>query len=136
MKDNESYQPTFHLEVAEEPARSRVVQLLLQALKIKQRDTWLVARPTVRYGPHTFPLIKTSIQYPVTRDKPAEFRAIEQLTKLGLTNLSTNPTYRFLLSLAKNNPPNSPLKGVGFPIPTSRPRPSIGPGSGPKPRAC
>lgn len=117
VKDNESYQPTFHLEVAEEPARSRVVQLLLQALKIKQRDTWLVARPTVRYGPHTFPLIKTSIQYPVTRDKPAEFRAIEQLTKLGLTNLSTNPTYRFLLSLAKKQSSELSVEGCWFPDP-------------------
>ena len=117
VKDSEIYQPTFHLEVAEEPARSRVVQLLLQALKIKQRDTWLVARPTVRYGPHTFPLIKTSIESPVTRDKPAEFRAIEQLTKLGLTNLSTNPTYRFLLSLAKKQSSELSVEGCWFPDP-------------------
>ena len=37
VKDDKIYKPTFHLEVAEEPARARVVQLLLQALKMKWR---------------------------------------------------------------------------------------------------
>ena len=109
--------PTFHLEVAEEPASTRVVQLLLQALKMKNRDTWLVARPTVRYGSYTFPLIKTSQDSPVARDKAAEFRAIEQLTKLGLTNLATNPTYRFLLSLAKKQSSELSVEGCWFPDP-------------------
>lgn len=117
LKDDKIYKPTFHLEVAEEPARARVVQLLLQALKMKQRDTWLVARPTVHYGLHTFPLIKTTGESRVTRDKPAEFRAIEQLTKLGLTNLSTNPTYRFLLSLAKKQSSELSVEGCWFPDP-------------------
>ena len=117
QKDSAIYEPTFHLEVAEEPARSRVVQLLLQALKMKQRDTWLVARPVVRYGPHEFPLIKTSGDSPVKRDKAAEFRAIEQLTKLALTNLSTNPTYRFLLSLAKKQSSELSVEGCWFPDP-------------------
>ena len=110
-------EPLFKIEVAEEPARSRVVQLLLQALKMKQRDTWLVARPTVQYGDHSFPLIKTNLDSPVPRDKPAEFRAIEQLTKLGLTNLSTNPTYRFLLSLAKKQSSELSVEGCWFPDP-------------------
>ncbi|MDB4670102.1 hypothetical protein OAF25_01175, partial [Akkermansiaceae bacterium] len=83
--------PQFHLALAEEPATGRAVQLLLQALKTASRDTWLTARPTVRYGEHEFPLIKTSEESPVRRDKAAEFRAIEALTSLGLTNLSTNP---------------------------------------------
>ena len=109
--------PVFKIEVAEEPARSRVVQLLLQALKMKQRDTWLVARPTVHYGDHSFPLIKSGSDSPVPRDKPAEFRAIEQLTKLGLTNLSTNPTYRFLLSLAKKQSSELSVEGCWFPDP-------------------
>ena len=39
QKDTTVYQPTFQLQVSEEPANARVVQLLLQALKIKQRDT-------------------------------------------------------------------------------------------------
>ena len=117
QKDTTVYQPTFQLQVSEEPANARVVQLLLQALKIKQRDTWLVARATVHYGPHQFPLTKTSPDSPVTRDKPAEFRALEQLTKLGLTNLETNPTYRFLLSLAKKQDDENTVAGCWFPDP-------------------
>lgn len=113
----EKFEPTFHLEVAEEPASTRVVQLLLQALKTKRRETWLVARPLVRYGSHEFPLIKTSTESPVERDKPAEFRAIEQLTRLGLTNLSTNPTYRFLLSLARKQSSELSVEGCWFPDP-------------------
>ncbi len=110
--------PSFHLNLAEEPATSRVTQLLLQALKTSQRDTWLVARPTVRYGEHEFPLIKSSFDSPVARDKPAEFRALETLTKFGLTNLHSNPTYRFLLSFTKKQSQDpSPAEGAWFPEP-------------------
>ena len=109
--------PTFHLSLAEEPAAGRAVQLLLQALKTANRDTWLTARPTVRYGEHEFPLIKTSENSPIRRDKAAEFRAIEALTQLGLTNLSTNPTYRFLLSLAKKQSSENSAEGCWFPEP-------------------
>ncbi|MEJ6559523.1 MAG: DEAD/DEAH box helicase [Akkermansiaceae bacterium] len=110
--------PQFHLALAEEPATGRAVQLLLQALKTASRDTWLTARPTVRYGEHEFPLIKTSEESPVRRDKAAEFRAIEALTSLGLTNLSTNPTYRFLLSLAKKRSSSeNSAEGCWFPEP-------------------
>ena len=113
----EVHTPIFHIEVAEEPTSGRVVQLLLQALKSKQRDTWLVARPVVRYGPHEFPLIKSSEESPIPRDKAAEFRAMEELTQLGLTNLSTNPTYRFLLSLAKKQSAEFSAEGCWFPEP-------------------
>lgn len=113
----EVHTPTFHIEVAEEPTSGRVVQLLLQALKSKQRDTWLVARPVVRYGPHEFPLIKSSEESPLPRDRAAEFRAMEELTQLGLTNLSTNPTYRFLLSLAKKQSAEFSAEGCWFPEP-------------------
>ncbi len=112
-----NYEPTFHIEVAEEPAGTRIVQLLLQALKTSQRDTWLVARPVVKYGPHSFPLIKTGESSGMVRDKATEFRAIEQLTKLGLTNLATNPTYRFLLSLAKKQSSGASVEGCWFPDP-------------------
>ena len=44
---SEKFEPTFHIEVSEEPASTRVVQLLLQVLKTKRRETWLVARPVV-----------------------------------------------------------------------------------------
>ncbi|MEJ6579601.1 MAG: DEAD/DEAH box helicase [Akkermansiaceae bacterium] len=114
---SEKFEPTFHIEVSEEPASTRVVQLLLQVLKTKRRETWLVARPVVRYGPHELPLIKTSTESSIERDKAAEFRAIEQLTELGLTNLSTNPTYRFLLSLAKKQASELSVEGCWFPDP-------------------
>ena len=109
--------PQFHLSLSEEPATGRAVQLLLQALKTPNRRTWLTARPTVRYHHHEFPLIKTTEQSPIPRDKPAEFRAIETLTTLGLTNLSTNPTYRFLLSLAKKQSSENSAEGCWFPEP-------------------
>jgi superfamily II DNA or RNA helicase len=109
--------PTFHLEVSEEPASTRVVQLLLQALKAKQRETWLVARPVVRYGTSEFPLVKTNHEGSVQRDKAAEFLAMEQLTKLGLTNLASNPTYRFLLSLARKQESEFSVEGCWFPEP-------------------
>ncbi|MGC6467406.1 MAG: DEAD/DEAH box helicase [Akkermansiaceae bacterium] len=117
QSSDEKFEPSFHLEVAEEPASTRVVQLLLQALKTKRRETWLVARPVVRYGPHEFPLVKTNTEAPVQRDKAAEFRAMEQLTKLGLTNLATNPTYRFLLSLARKQASELSVEGCWFPDP-------------------
>ncbi|MGJ8696925.1 MAG: DEAD/DEAH box helicase [Verrucomicrobiaceae bacterium] len=109
--------PSFKLVLAEEPATGRAVQLLLQALRTSNRQTWLVARPTVRYGDHEFPLIKSSHDSPVPRDKPAEFRAIEALTALGLTNLSSNPNYRFLLSMAKKQSAEVSAEGAWFPEP-------------------
>ncbi len=114
----EAHPAHFHLSLSEEPATSRVTQLLLQALKSPNRTTWLVARPTVRYGDEEIPLIKTSSHPHLLRDKPAEFRALELLTQLGLTNLHSNPTYRFLLSFTKkqSNEP-SPAEGAWFPEP-------------------
>ncbi|MDE0861546.1 MAG: DEAD/DEAH box helicase [Akkermansiaceae bacterium] len=109
--------PVFRLSLAEEPATGRAVQLLLQALKTANRNSWLTARPTVHYGEHEFPLIKSSEPSPVARDKAAEFRAIEFLTSLGLTTLSTNPTYRFLLSLAKKQSSENSAEGCWFPEP-------------------
>lgn len=110
--------PQFQLTLAEEPATGRAVQLLLQALKTANRDTWLVARPSVRYGKHEFPLVKSSsTDSLIPRDKPAEFRAIETLTKLGLTTLSTNPSYRFLLSIGKKEGGEGSAEGAWFPEP-------------------
>ncbi|MDB4435840.1 hypothetical protein N9139_00005, partial [Akkermansiaceae bacterium] len=109
--------PTFHLSLTEEPATGRAVQLLLQALKTANRDTWLVVRPTVRYGEHEFPLIKSSEDSPIDRDKAAEFRAMERLSQLGLTTLSTNPSYRFLLSMAKKQSAEVSAEGAWFPEP-------------------
>ncbi len=115
--DLEKFEPSFRIVVAEEPAGSRVVQLLLQALKVRQRETWLVARPVVRYGNSEFPLVKGGGSDGVKRDRAAEFRAMEELTQLGMTNLSTNPTYRFLLSFAKKQSSELSVEGCWFPDP-------------------
>ena len=109
--------PHFHLTLREEPARSRPAQLLLQSLKVQKRDTWLIARPTVTYGQCTLPLAKIPSETDTPRDRPAEFRALELLQQSGLTNLTTNPSYRFLLSLEKDHDPLQSTAGVWFPDP-------------------
>lgn len=103
--------PTFLLTVDLEPATSRPVQLLLQALRTPERKVWLVARPTVHYGDHELPLLHDrSIpdtvdtadgKAIVKRNLVAERNAIETLTQLGLTNLAAHPSYRFLLGMAR-----------------------------------
>ncbi|MDE0826117.1 MAG: DEAD/DEAH box helicase [Akkermansiaceae bacterium] len=104
-------QPVFHLDVTLELANSRPVQLLLQALRTPERKVWLVARPTVSYGEHELPLLhdrsipdlvttgKKTVE--IKRDAVAERNAIETLLQLGLTNLAANPSYRFLLGMAR-----------------------------------
>ena len=115
---NSTFKPVFRLSLAEEPATGRAVQLLLQALKTPNRQTWLVARPTVRYGAHEFPLTKTSSEEsPIPRDKAAELRARETLTKLGLTTLGTNPSYRFLLAIAQKQGVQTEAENAWFPEP-------------------
>ena len=126
--------PKFTLHLAEEPATGRTTRLLLQALKTPDRDTWLVARPTVSYGRNIFPLQKNDGEAEswrdrlghnpheeatekIPRNKPAEFRALELLTRLGLTNLASNPSYRFLLSLEKKANPDFDAATAWFPEP-------------------
>jgi len=109
----EGLKPEFHLAVDLEPATSRPVQLLLQALRTPERKYWLVARPTVRYGLHDLPLLHDHsvpdvVNLPkgqaiVKRDPVAERNAIETLTQLGLTTLAANPSYRFLLGMARKD---------------------------------
>ncbi|NNC87873.1 MAG: DEAD/DEAH box helicase [Akkermansiaceae bacterium] len=103
--------PEFQIEVRREPASSRPVQLLLQALRSPDRDSWIVARPTVRYGDHVVPLATTGDSgvtvetaggpAELQRDRPAEFRAAEDLAKVGLTHLAAQPSYRFLLGIGE-----------------------------------
>lgn len=105
--------PSFHLHVGLEPATSRSVQLLLQALRTPERKIWLVARPTVIYGDHELPLLHDRNEpdlvttpegrVAIERDPLAERNAIETLTQLGLTNLAAHPSYRFLLGMARKN---------------------------------
>ena len=102
----EAERPRFALHLTVEPATSKITRLLLQALRLPPRPTWLVARPTVRYGDHRLPLTKSPATPPeaapaIPRDKAAEFRALETLTQLGLTHLAAQPSFRFLLAMAQ-----------------------------------
>jgi len=120
--------PAFHLEVGYEPANSRTVQLLLQSLRARDRDRWLVARPTAHYGGHDLPLpAATDSEHPVDsahgplvveRDRPAERAAIEALLEVGLTHLGAQPSYRFLLGVERRRTGEpAPEAGAWFPEP-------------------
>ena len=60
--------PTFHLHLTPEPVASKVTRLLLQALRQQDRDMWLVARPTLQYGPNETPLSQLPHETPFPRD--------------------------------------------------------------------
>ena len=103
VEETVKHPPRFELHLTVEPATSRIARLLLQALRTPARETWLVARPTVNYGDHSIPVTKlASESLPDTvRDKAAEFRALEALAQLGLTHLAGQPSFRFLLAMAR-----------------------------------
>ena len=92
--------PTFHLHLAPEPVASKVTRLLLQALRQQDRNIWLVARPSIQYGPHETPLSSLPHETNFPRDKALERRALEQLTKIGLTSIAAQPSFRFMLGMA------------------------------------
>lgn len=92
--------PTFHLHLAPEPVASKVTRLLLQALRQQDRDTWLVARPTIQYSQNEIPLSSLPQEASFHRDPALERRALEQLTKLGLTSIAAQPSFRFMLGMA------------------------------------
>ena len=119
----------FSLTVAFEPATSRPAQLLLQALRSPERNFWLVARPSVHYGDHELALLRQPGQEvridtpggPATLepDLAAEHKAIDLLHELGLTNLASNPSYRFLLGIArKDRDGEVPEANAWFPEPS------------------
>ena len=119
----------FHLHVSVEPATSRPVQLLLQALRSPDRERWIVARPTARYGDHELPLLRLQGQVievdtpdgpaVLVPDPAAERRAVELLGELGLTNLTSNPSYRFLLGIARRDRGHDiPEANAWFPEPS------------------
>ncbi|MCH7228453.1 SNF2-related protein, partial [Haloferula sp. A504] len=121
-----AHPPSFHLRVAREPTDSRVVRLLLQALKLPDTGDWVVARPEVRYGEHRTPLGgKPGLREQpladgsiLARDGAAEMNAILQLQQTGLASLGSQPQYRFLLALdqKKDSPGASPSSaGLWFP---------------------
>ncbi|TAE86946.1 MAG: DEAD/DEAH box helicase [Verrucomicrobia bacterium] len=127
--------PTFHLDVVREETGSKVVRLLLQALKIPDLGDWVVARPLAIYGEHRIPLggipgpRELHIDTPqgplvLRRDVAAEMNAIMALQQAGLASLSGHSQYRFLLGLESRNRPspiaNRPSSGAAvlwFPNP-------------------
>ena len=119
--DSQKYQPTLRLHLTPEPATGKVTRLLLQALRQPDRELWLVARPTISYGPHTIPLSslpQEDTTFP--RDLAFERRALEQLTSYGLTSIAAQPSFRFLLGLAQKQGSNNGLSSEGtafFPEP-------------------
>ncbi len=126
-----SHPPSFHLRITREPTDSKVVRLLLQALKIPDTGEWVVARPVAIYGDHRISLSgKPGLrEHPLPdgsvllRDPAAEMNAILQLQQAGLASLGSHAQYRFLLALdQKNHPPSaihhpSSAAGLWFPNP-------------------
>ncbi|MGB6221717.1 DEAD/DEAH box helicase, partial [Haloferula sp.] len=111
----ENLTPTFELQITREPTESKVVRLLLQALKIPDLGEWVVARPYAIYGKHRTPLGgKPGLrEHPLPdgsillRDTAAETNAILQLQQAGLASLGSHAQYRFLLALEGKNPSSS-----------------------------
>jgi superfamily II DNA or RNA helicase len=104
---------TFELHLTIEPASSKITRLLLQALRTPRQESWLVARPTVHYGDHSLPLSKSHHPTPEglpdsSRNKAAEFRALEALAELGLTHIAAQPSFRFLLGMALKDAEDGP----------------------------
>ncbi|BCX48244.1 helicase/SNF2 protein [Haloferula helveola] len=104
---SEPQAPSFYLKVVREPTGSKVVRLLLQALKLPDTGEWVVARPFAIYGDHRIPLGGTagprhhrvSADLVIERDVAAEMNAILQLQQAGLTSLGSHAQFRFLLAL-------------------------------------
>ncbi len=123
--------PTFSLELRREPTESKLVRLLLQALKLPDQGDWVVVRPFAVYGSHRLSL--TGVPGPreqqvtgpdgplvIRRDVAAEFNATTALQQIGLTSLAGHAEFRFLLSLAgKKGAPGE--AGIWFPSPAHGP---------------
>lgn len=121
--------PVFHLDIFREPTATKVVRLLLQALKIPDTGDWVVARPLAIYGDYRIPLggIPGPREYRIDtpqgpavlrRDIAAEMNAILALQQAGLASLGGHSQFRFLLGLAgrgRSGPP--PEAGLWFPNP-------------------
>ena len=121
--------PVFRLEIVREATGTKVVRLLLQALKIPDSGDWVVARPFAIYGEHRLPLggIPGPREYRtdtpqgplvIRRDIAAEMNAILSLQQSGLASLSGHSQFRFLLGLAGRGRTGTPPEaGLWFPNP-------------------
>jgi len=115
--------PEFSINLLVEPVTSRTIKLLLQGLRMPQSDTWLVARPMVHYGDHELPLqttgdSRTTIgDLTIQRDTASERHAAALLQQAGLTSISAQASYRFLLALDKKKRTNNEDAYCWFPEP-------------------
>ena len=121
--------PAFRLDVVREETATKVVRLLLQALKIPDAGDWVVARPLAIYGEHRIPLggIPGPREYRtdtpqgplvIRRDIAAEMNAILSLQQTGLASLGGHSQFRFLLGLAGKGKSGTPSEaGLWFPNP-------------------
>lgn len=121
--------PSFRLEVVRESTDSKLIRLLLQALKLPDTGDWVLARPYVIYGAHRISIGGSpgSRNHPVAtsegpavlrRDVAAEMNAIFALQQSGLASLSGHAQFRFLLGLAgKRKQDNADDAGIWFPSP-------------------
>ncbi len=121
--------PRFHLTVVREPTDSKVVRLLMQALKLGNAPSWVVARPLACYGPHRLAVggpaprevpctAADGTRVLVRRDPGAEFNATAVLHQLGLACLADDPRFRFLLAFGHRGKPGpAPEAGIWFPNP-------------------
>ena len=106
---------SFHLQVSREPTDSKLVRLLLQALKIPDGGEWVVARPFAIYDEHRIPLggkpglteHRISDDRILHRDTAAEMNAIMTLQQAGLASLGSHAPFRFLLALEGKDSPES-----------------------------
>ncbi|MCW1884068.1 DEAD/DEAH box helicase [Luteolibacter flavescens] len=122
--------PTFLLSVVREPTETKVVRLLLQALKIPDMGDWVVARPIAIYGGHRISLggipgpREHRVETPqgplvIRRDIAAEMNAILSLQQAGLASLAGHSQFRFLLGLAgKGKSATANEAGLWFPNPS------------------
>ena len=99
--------PAFHLHIVREETETKVVRLLLQALKIPDTGDWVVARPVAIYGEHRISLggipgpREHRLETPqgplvIRRDIAAEMNAILSLQQAGLASLAGHSQFRFL----------------------------------------
>ncbi len=126
--------PRFELAVVRESADSKIVRLLLQALRLPPVPDWVVARPMAIYGERRVPLGKGSLlsgettvletgggPVRIRRDTSAELQALTTLQQIGLRGLADDARFRFLLALGKRErgrrPGPPPEAGIWFPDP-------------------
>ena len=111
-----THEVSFVLQITREPTESKVVRLLLQALKITDLGEWVVARPYAIYSDRRIPLggkpglreHRLADDSILIRDTAAEMNAILQLQQIGLASLGSHAQFRFLLALEGNSKPQSP----------------------------